>query len=236
MASRPSAAPDSPAEPSSTPCSSRRSRSSSTLREDKLCTQRSSHCGNFQVRCLSYESPRLYPPFSSEEPTSWPRGSPTCKVVFNLLVGWPSECSELTQLSKGSHCSVSVEGNPLPFAVGELLLTVEEVVAKGGSGKLLGIVHIFGDALHSRVAPSPAVPNEGFTPALILPISPTLSDPKEVEESSERSSEGQSMDELVLRSTLLCLRYVIREHHLPLLVSTLWSMIQRYFQAVRCES
>lgn len=132
----------------------------------------------------------------------------------------------------------------MPFAVGELLLTVDEVVRAQGSGKVLGILHIFGDALHSRVTPSPMTPNDGFTSTIILPIgvSESLSEAVShlsVSESSELTSfevtpsleaqadNSSSMDELVLRATLLCLRYIIKEQHLPMLVSSLWARIQR---------
>ena len=157
--------------------------------------------------------------------------------------------TELQHHSRGSRCSVAVQGNPMPFAVGELLVTVDEVIRAQGSGKLLAILHIFGDALHTRVAPSPVTPNEGFTPTVILPVSTSESLAESVshlsisespvttsveveskglsEEVSPSNDNSATMDELILRASLLCLRYIIKEQHLPMLVSSLWSLIQR---------
>ena len=128
--------------------------------------------------------------------------------------------------------------------MGELLLTADEVVRAQGSGKLLGILHIFGDALHSRVAPSPVIPNEGFTPTVILPIgestslteavshlsvseSPALASVEMTPSFESHPDNSSSMDELVLRASLLCFRYILKEHQLPMLVSSLWALIQR---------
>jgi hypothetical protein len=168
---------------------------------------------------------------------------------------------ELERLPKGSRCSIVVEGNPMPFAVGELLMTVAEVLRSGRSGKMIEIKHVFDDVLCQRAYSNIALPNAGFTSSIIHSLNSTTSTSSIVDdtfiqassqlptatatENLESSSESilnkceeeasntntttsiDDMETVIVKSLLLCLKYIVKDQQLPLLVSTLWAMTQR---------
>ena len=81
------------------------------------------------------------------------------------------DVSSLPAFARGQLCSISVPGNPAPFAVARALLSSGEARAQG-QGRLLELLHVVGDHLWG-LAPGKPVPNAGFDLAagLVLPLS-----------------------------------------------------------------
>ncbi len=72
----------------------------------------------------------------------------------------------------GSIRSVSVPGNPVPFAVGSMAVSSTEAVREGWKGRGLTLMHSYGDLLWGLGPKSPNYekPNAGFSLNKILPI------------------------------------------------------------------
>jgi len=68
----------------------------------------------------------------------------------------------------GSIRSVSVPGNPIPFAIGVMAVSSSEVERDGMKGRGLTLMHTFGDYLWKMGTKVP--PNDGFTDKRIIPI------------------------------------------------------------------
>eukprot|EP00899_Mesostigma_viride_P015885 jgi/Mesvir1/24298/Mv10990-RA.3 len=67
----------------------------------------------------------------------------------------------LPQFGEGEIWSVVIPGNPAPIAVGVTLLSSAAAMASGMRGKVLKVVHYYGDKLWES-APGKPVPNAGF--------------------------------------------------------------------------
>ncbi|GMH37190.1 hypothetical protein BSKO_05063 [Bryopsis sp. KO-2023] len=71
---------------------------------------------------------------------------------------------------RGALVSICVIGNPAPIAVGRTTMTSRDVKDSiRGKGKLVEIIHHFGDLLWQS-HPDRPVPNPGFTEEMVLPI------------------------------------------------------------------
>ncbi|KAL4422679.1 hypothetical protein ABPG75_008876 [Micractinium tetrahymenae] len=68
----------------------------------------------------------------------------------------------------GSPRSLSVPGNPIPFAVGKMAVSRTETVREGMKGRGWTLLHSYGDLLWALGDKS--APNEGFTPTRIFPL------------------------------------------------------------------
>ena len=69
----------------------------------------------------------------------------------------------------GSARSISVPGNPVPFAVGTMAVSSAEAAREGMKGRGVTVLHCFGDLLWG-FGPQ-TLPNDGFTPTRINPCS-----------------------------------------------------------------
>jgi hypothetical protein len=67
----------------------------------------------------------------------------------------------LGELREGQLAAVCVPHNPAPLAVGAVSLTGAQ--AAGGKGRLLTVLHVYGDCLWELAPPHAAAPNAGFT-------------------------------------------------------------------------
>ncbi|TYZ61322.1 hypothetical protein PybrP1_010362 [[Pythium] brassicae (nom. inval.)] len=79
-----------------------------------------------------------------------------------------SSMEELAALRKGELRAVVARGNPMPFAVGELLVDDADVERNGKKGRALRLLHYVGDELW-QMGPK-TFPNEGFLGARVVPI------------------------------------------------------------------
>uniref|UniRef100_K3X274 SUI1 domain-containing protein n=1 Tax=Globisporangium ultimum (strain ATCC 200006 / CBS 805.95 / DAOM BR144) TaxID=431595 RepID=K3X274_GLOUD len=82
-------------------------------------------------------------------------------VVFTSM-------DEVASLRKGELRAVYARGNPLPFAVGELLVDASDIERHGKKGKGLRLLHCVGDELW-QMGPK-TMPNEGFVGDRVMPI------------------------------------------------------------------
>jgi len=89
--------------------------------------------------------------------------------------------------SQGDVYCVMVPGNPMPLAVGTTLM--DSTTAAGGKGKLLQLVHSYGDALWAAAEGKPT-PNAGFLPDGVVPLGGSMDDPMEDEGADVAFSEG----------------------------------------------
>ena len=93
----------------------------------------------------------------------------------------PGEATIQPPFLCGTVRSVSVPGNPIPFAVGMMAVSSTEAVREGMKGKGLTVLHGYGDllwnvcAVEGSASPPPA-PNQGFTPTMVLPVLPSASE------------------------------------------------------------
>lgn len=97
---------------------------------------------------------------------------------------------ELASLRKGELRAVVARGNPMPFAVGELLVDAADVERSGKKGRALRLLHYVGDELW-QMGPK-TVPNEGFLGARVVPISASgvAQDDEDDSEEEEEKEEG----------------------------------------------
>ena len=70
----------------------------------------------------------------------------------------------------GSIRSICVPGNPIPFAVGKMAVSLREAKDEGMKGRGLTLIHHFGDFIWQLGNKLP--PNDGFAPTRIVPMSP----------------------------------------------------------------
>ena len=87
------------------------------------------------------------------------------------------------RFQEGEKRAVRARGNPVPFAVGWLAQDSASVLAAGGKGKIVNVVHVFGDALWNLGSRAP--PNIGFTPKQVYGIRVVGGAEAEAEESDE---------------------------------------------------
>jgi translation initiation factor 2D len=106
--------------------------------------------------------------------------APVSEFVMNgadvMLPGVILTMEIAKSLLKGQKRCVYANGNPMPFAVGEICTDLAEIEKFGKKGKALKLLHVFGDELY-KMGPQ-SVPNEGFLPTRIirLDISSTAQD------------------------------------------------------------
>eukprot|EP00981_Chlorochromonas_danica_P012940 scaffold5593_cov165-Ochromonas_danica.AAC.4 len=107
-------------------------------------------------------------------------------------------------LQQGQPCALCIRGNPIPFAVGDCLLSGEVLAASSSvncamherKGKAMTIHHVYGDLLcggRSGSGSSMSPPNAGFTLQEIYPIIKP-----EEEEEDEESQEEEREDDVAL--------------------------------------
>ena len=141
---------------------------------------------------------------------------------------------------RGTLVSLSVPGNPYPFAIGRATMSsIEASEGASGKGKLVEIVHYYGDLMtvhYGEMHP----PNPGFTASIIYPEQPiedtegkededVPSDDPDTEESSEETTAELSperqqaeMDDLLRRCFLQALHKSVKDVDLPLAAGELW--------------
>lgn len=113
-----------------------------------------------------------------------------------FLQGVISPAGGVEPFLAGSVRSVSVPGNPTPFAVGVMAVSKAEAEREGMKGRGLTLMHHFGDFLWQ--AGDRVAPNEGFTPTRIFPIQ--TQQPEEensadlIEEGADASAGGGAVD------------------------------------------
>lgn len=93
-----------------------------------------------------------------------------------FLQGFIVPAGGLGDFSEGDVRTLSVLGNPYPFAVGVMEVGSEEIARKGLKGKGLKLLHSFGDqlwALGDRSSPGP-----GFTPSRIFSMAVKTPNPQ----------------------------------------------------------
>lgn len=91
---------------------------------------------------------------------------------------------------RGAAVSIVVRGNPNPVAVGRTLCDSAQIPAMRGKGKIVEIMHVFGDHMW-KMAPTPVIP-EGFFENVVLPLGVALG----AEESSdEEAAEGAGFED-----------------------------------------
>lgn len=139
---------------------------------------------------------------------------------------------ELQSLQPHMKVSVSVQGNPCVFAVGEANMSYDQIIQAGRTGRVVTILHVYLDGLHRK---SGAAPNSGFTSQMIIPLASTTAAtlettlaPDTIPPASSGETLPMDMEGLVIRSLLLCLKYILKDSQLPMLVSTLWALIHKY--------
>nr|CCA14532.1 ligatin putative [Albugo laibachii Nc14] len=102
--------------------------------------------------------------------------------VCSLVTTQDADGTELTaenhavwcQVHAGSIWAICAEGNPYPFAVGQLQMDPEELQSMvrkpklARKGKLIKVWHVFGDELWKMGTQS--APNDGFSPEAISPV------------------------------------------------------------------
>ncbi|KAL4514187.1 hypothetical protein Ndes2437B_g04160 [Nannochloris sp. 'desiccata'] len=82
----------------------------------------------------------------------------------------PIDGIKLEPFLAGGIRSISVPGNPIPFAVGTMAVSSTEAAKEGMKGRGLTLLHCYGDLLWVLGPKNYPVPNAGFTIAKILPI------------------------------------------------------------------
>lgn len=81
----------------------------------------------------------------------------------------PSDPPEgLDEFLVGSVRSVTVAGNPVPFALGTMAVSSREALRDGMKGRGLALIHSYGDLLWQMGDKVP--PNDGFSPSQINPL------------------------------------------------------------------
>jgi translation initiation factor 2D len=69
-------------------------------------------------------------------------------------------------LKEGSKASIRVAGNPLPFAVGDSLVSGESLASGKLRGRAVTVLHVYGDLIST----ASVVPNSGFGPSRIYAL------------------------------------------------------------------
>ncbi|KAF1329217.1 Ligatin, partial [Globisporangium splendens] len=115
-------------------------------------------------------------------------------VVFTSM-------DEVASLHKGELRAVYARGNPMPFAVGEMLVDAADIERHGKKGKGLRLLHCVGDELW-QMGPK-TVPNEGFAGDRVVPIDTSgnvqdVSDDDDEDETEEVGDEDKT-DELEVK-------------------------------------
>ena len=98
-------------------------------------------------------------------------GSPVSAYLMNGAdLMWPGVCSAFSLSSKyprNTILSITVQGNPLPFAIGQVLDPGNFTSPEQISGKFIQVFHVFRDELWAL---HPFLPNPGFGHDQVLPV------------------------------------------------------------------
>lgn len=87
-----------------------------------------------------------------------------------MLPGVNIPATGLPPFNKGDLVAVCVPGNPAPIAVGYAgLSSTDAAAASHGKGRFIEVVQAYGDALWAGLG-GRGVPNEGFTPEVVLSL------------------------------------------------------------------
>ncbi|EQC40081.1 hypothetical protein SDRG_02736 [Saprolegnia diclina VS20] len=86
-----------------------------------------------------------------------------------------------TPLEKGQLRAVCISGNPMPFAVGSMVVDDDHLASQGWKGKAMELYHVYGDEL-SKMGPSHKrfVP-DGFSDSIIEPTSEDIAEAAAIE-------------------------------------------------------
>jgi translation initiation factor 2D len=85
-----------------------------------------------------------------------------------------NDAQGLDEFLVGSVRSVTVAGNPVPFALGTMAVSSREALRDGMKGRGLALIHSYGDLLWQMGDKVP--PNEGFSPSQIHPLMSSVVD------------------------------------------------------------
>lgn len=97
---------------------------------------------------------------------------------------------ELASLRKGELRAVVARGNPMPFAVGELLVDGADVERSGKKGRALRLLHVVGDELW-QMGPK-TVPNEGFLGSRVMPLAEAVDEADDETTGTATTSDGDN--------------------------------------------
>ncbi|OQR88146.1 ligatin, partial [Thraustotheca clavata] len=75
-----------------------------------------------------------------------------------------------TPFAKGQIRAVYVNGNPMPFAVGEMNIDMDYIASHGWKGKAMQLYHIFGDELTKLNSNQKKFIPDGFSDTIIEPL------------------------------------------------------------------
>lgn len=102
---------------------------------------------------------------------------------------------EIDGLRKGELRAVYARGNPMPFAVGEMLVDSADIERHGKKGKALRLLHCVGDELWQSGPNS--VPNDGFLRDRIVPIN-DFGVARDAYSDEEATTTSLSLDDVML--------------------------------------
>ena len=102
-----------------------------------------------------------------------------CKSKIVDLIGF--------NLKEGDKACMRVAGNPLPFAVGDSLISSASLSAGKSTGRALSVLHVYGDLIST----ASVVPNSGFGPSRIYALE-GFTEPGAVDELGEYDSDDSS--------------------------------------------
>lgn len=106
---------------------------------------------------------------------------------------------EIGGLRKGELRAVYARGNPMPFAVGEMLVDGADIERHGKKGKALRLLHSVGDELW-QMGPK-TVPNEGFLGHRVVPLDASgvaQDDADDGDSGDETEATSLSLDDVTL--------------------------------------
>lgn len=93
-------------------------------------------------------------------------------------------------LKEGQKVSIRVAGNPLPFAVGESLVSGSALCSGKLKGRAVTVLHVYGD----MIATSGVVPNSGFGPSRIYALEGFVEPGSGEEEDTYSSDEEEEVE------------------------------------------
>jgi translation initiation factor 2D len=160
--------------------------------------------------------------------------APVSQFVLNgadvMLPGVISCLAEAKTFQKRELRSVFVGGNPMPIAVGEMLVDAQDIEKQGFHGKAMKVYHVFMDQLWKLG--SQTVPNTGFQADHVQAIDETEALEQEAENvisveeltlEEKLESEAPDIDELLRQSLMQCLKKHLKPKDLPMLSNVFYA-------------
>lgn len=92
---------------------------------------------------------------------------------------------------EGDKVAIRVIGNPLPFAVGECLVSGAALASGKMRGRAVAVYHVYGDLIHT----ANAVPNSGFGPSRIYALEGFSEAGTDEAQGSDSDEEGSDEEE-----------------------------------------